>query len=187
MDFFAHLSFSFHFAWCVACWHNAFCPHGMFVCVCPTLPKHGFGSYLAALQRHRGQGAVQLGMLRVLRFLQQEILRHVTLSLPLLVKVILWYQQDENSVRQRLSGLRVPGAGPTFVWGVAPLQGGGTSTRRWSKFCTSASLPFFLNLQKCTLCGRTQVSEKPKLRALEMWVGAVLMVLRTGAENFPEW
>ena len=114
----------------------------------------------------------QVGLIRVLRFLQGTVLPHVLAPLPVLVDTNLWYRQLKlvyGREAQRWDGAAA-------LEGLPPLYGVWHAYKQVLYVLYRRLLPLFLFVQRGTLAAGAQWSEKPKLRALEMWIGALLMV-----------
>jgi hypothetical protein len=116
--------------------------------------------------------SAQVGLLRVLRFLREGVLTHVRPPLPLLVDTNLWYRQLKlvyGRGAQRWDGAAA-------LEGLPPLYGVWHPYKQVLHVLYRRLLPLFLFVQKGTLAAGAEWSEKPKLRALEQWIGALLMV-----------
>ena len=116
--------------------------------------------------------SAQVGLLRVLRFLRDVVGARVHPPLPLLVDTNLWYRQLKLVYGREAQ--RWDGAAALAT--VPPLYGVWHPYKQVLQVLYRRLLPLFLYVQKGTLAAGVEWSEKPKLRALEQWIGALLMV-----------
>ena len=114
----------------------------------------------------------QVGMLRVLRFLRDRVLAHTRAPLPLLVDVNLWYRQMKlvyGREAQRWDAA-------TALEQLPPLYGVWHPYKQVVHVLYRRLLPLFVYVQRGTLDPGAVWTEKPKLRTLESWIGALLML-----------
>ena len=114
----------------------------------------------------------QVGMLRVLRFLRDEVLPHVRAPMPLLVDINLWYRQLKLVYGREAQRWSIGDA----LEGLPPLFGIWHPYKQVLTVLYRRLLPLFVFVQKGTVESLASVMEKPKLRTLECWIGALLML-----------
>ena len=116
----------------------------------------------------------QVGMLRVLRFLRDGVLPHVAPQpcLPLLVDENLWYRQLKLVYGREAQQWDAA----TALGQLPPLYGVWHPYKQVLHVLYRRLLPLFVYVQKGTLAPGAVWTEHPKLRTLESWIGALLML-----------
>ena len=114
----------------------------------------------------------QVGMLRVLRFLRDQVAPHAREPLPLLVDENLWYRQMKLVYGREAQRWDAAAA----LEQVPPLYGVWHPYKQVLHVVYRRVLPVFVFLQRGTLEVGAVWTENPKLRTLECWIGAILML-----------
>ena len=114
----------------------------------------------------------QVGMLRVLRFLKETVVPHVRAPLPLLVDVNLWYRQVKLVYGREAQRWDAAAA----LEQLPPLYGIWHPYKQVLHVLYRRLLPLFVFVQRGALAEGALWTEKPMLRTLESWIGALLML-----------